>query len=279
MVRDRLFSIEYFPPRTQAGQAKLQQVHQGFLQLAPEYFSVTYGAGGSTRTGTVETVLKLAETGAEVAPHLSFGTDEPATLKDLLDRYRAAGIVRLVALRGDQSKKAGDAERQPRYASELVGFIRKHYGNHFHIEVAAYPEVHPDAVSQAADLDYFQQKVEAGADAAITQFFYNADAYFRFLEETGRRGLTLPIIPGIMPITGHAHLLRLANQCGAEVPRWLRHRLAQLEDDPAALLEFGKDFLADFCRRLLDGGAPGLHFYCLNSLEPTRSIWRNLVAE
>ena len=269
----RQFSIEYFPPRTPDTQEELQRVHEGFLQLAPDYFSVTYGAGGSTRSGTVETVLQLARTGAEVAPHLSFGTDSQAAIRKLLDRYREAGITRLVALRGDLPASDG-----PRYASELVAFIRQHYQNQFHIEVAAYPEVHPDAISIAMDLSYFKQKVNAGADAAITQFFYNPDAYFRFVDETRRLGLELPIVPGIMPITSHAHLLRIAEKCGAEVPRWLRYRLAQLADDQTALLEFGKDFLTDLCQRLLAGGAPGLHFYCLNRLEPTRSIWQNLLS-
>ena len=275
MRQGREFSIEYFPPRTQAGQKRLQQVHHDLLQLAPDYFSVTYGAGGSTRQGTVETVLELAETGAVIAPHLSFGKDDSNTIKNLLDLYQRQGITRLVALRGDLPEASGQSTRL-RYASELVAFVRRHYQGQFHIEVAAYPEMHPDASSLASDLSYFKQKVDAGADAAITQFFYNADAYFRFLDETERLGMNLPIVPGIMPITSCDHLMRIAAKCGAEIPRWLGQRLTQLANDEAGLLEFGTDFVTKLCQRLLDGGAPGLHFYCLNRLEPTRSIWQKL---
>jgi len=272
----QLFSFEFFPPKTAEGEARLRAAWQALLPLGPAFFSVTYGAGGSTRDRTLETVLALKrESGVEVAPHLSCIGSTRAAIAELLERYRAAGIRRIVALRGDLPSGMGEAG-ELRYANELVAFIRQATGSHFHIEVAAYPEFHPQAPSAWADLEHFRRKVEAGADSAITQYFYSAEAYFRFVADCERMGLRIPIVPGVMPITNYAQLARFSDACGAEIPRWIRKRLEAYGDDLASLRSFGADVVADLCRRLLEAGAPGLHFYTLNRAEPVLAVWERL---
>ncbi len=272
----QVFSFEFFPPKTAEGEARLRAAWQALAPLRPAFFSVTYGAGGSTRERTLETVLAIQrDSGVPVAPHLSCIGSTRAAIAELLERYRAAGIRRLVALRGDLP--SGMVEPgELRYANELVAFIRETTGAHFHIEVAAYPEFHPQAPSAQADLEHFRRKVEAGADSAITQYFYNADAYFRFVTDCERMGLAIPIVPGIMPITNHAQLARFSDACGAEIPRWIRKRLEAYGDDLESLRAFGADVVADLCRRLLEAGAPGLHFYTLNRAGPVLAIWERL---
>lgn len=270
------FSFELFPPKTEEGRVKLREAGERLAAVRPRFFSVTYGAGGSTRDRTRETVLEIrAGTGIECAPHLSCIGATADGIREILDDYRAQGIRRLVALRGDMPSGMHEPG-EFRYASDLVGFIRAETGRHFHIEVAAYPEVHPQARSAQADLEAFRRKVLAGADGAITQYFFNADAYFRFVEACEGLGLDLPIVPGIMPITNFAQLARFSDACGAEIPRWLRKRLEGLGDDARAIGELGVDVVTDLCRRMLDAGAPGLHFYTMNRAEPTLAIWRRL---
>lgn len=273
------FSFELFPPRTPEGAAKLPAIVQKLAEVQPAFFSVTYGAGGSDQQGTYETVVRVVEdTGIEAAPHLTCVGSTREKIATLLAQYRAAGVKRIVALRGDLPPNVAStgAPGELRYASELVSFIRESQGDHFRIEVAAYPEMHPQAVSPVADFEAFRRKAEAGADTAITQYFFNADAYFEFVERCERAGLKLPIVPGIMPITNYAQLMRFSAACGAEVPRWIRLRLEQLQDDKAALQDFGTETVARLCRTLLDNGAPGLHFYTLNQSEPTLRLWREL---
>jgi len=273
------FSFELFPPRTPEGAAKLPATIAELARLQPKYFSVTYGAGGSDQDGTYDTVVGVVErTGIEAAPHLTCVGSTRAKIAALLNRYRDAGIKRIVALRGDLPATAlgASAPGDFHYASELVQFIRDSHGDAFHIEVAAYPETHPQALSPSADFDHFRRKVVAGADAAITQYFFNADAYFDFVERCTRAGLTLPVIPGIMPITNHTQLTRFSAACGADIPRWIRLRLEELQNDKPALLDFGADVIARLCETLLRGGAPGLHFYTLNQAEPALRLWRNL---
>ena len=257
----------------------LDQVHQDLAALKPDFFSVTYGAGGSTRQGTRELVMRYAQRGSTVAPHLSFGGLDDEAMTALLDDYAAAGIRRLVVLRGDRPSGAGGGPGALRYASELVKFIREHKGDRFHIDVACYPETHPESRSYASDVARFKEKVEAGADSAITQYFYNADAYFRFVDYCGKQGIRVPIVPGIMPISNYRNLISFSDRCGADIPRWLRRRLADLADDPPALRAFGVDVVSDLCSRLLDGGAPGLHFYTMNLARSVSQIWRNLDIE
>ncbi|MFZ5533723.1 MAG: methylenetetrahydrofolate reductase [NAD(P)H] [Pseudomonadota bacterium] len=271
-------SFEFFPPKTPAGMSKLMETAARLAELKPVYFSVTFGAGGSTRERTLETVLALMrETGVDVAPHLSCIGATEDTLRDILRRYQDAGIRRLVALRGDLPSGMGDSGPF-RYARDLVRFIRAETGDHFHIEVAAYPEIHPQARSAREDLGHFRDKIAAGADGAITQYFFNADAYARFVGETAAMGVDLPITPGIMPITSHAQLIRFSDACGAEVPRWIRQRLESLEADDAALREFGGDVVSVLCGQLLAIGVPGLHFYTLNQADPTLTICNRMRA-
>ncbi|MCH8176085.1 MAG: methylenetetrahydrofolate reductase [NAD(P)H] [Proteobacteria bacterium] len=274
-LNSRQFSIEFFPPRTEAGEAKLDAVHASLAKLNPDFFSVTYGAGGSTRTGTQKTILRYQSLGSKMAPHLSFGGTDESEIVQLLDIYRQAGVRRLVALRGDIPSGSG-AAAQHRYANELVAFVREQTGDLFHIEVACYPEIHPESSSYQADLGYFKQKVDAGADAAITQYFYNADAYFRFVDYCTSAGIRIPIVPGIMPITNYGNLARFSAKCGAEIPRWLDRRLADFDDDVQGLRSYGIDVVTDLCQRLLDGGAPGLHFYSMNLATSISQIWTNL---
>lgn len=266
-------SFEFFPPKTPEGAAKLQHTRAALTAFGPDFFSVTYGAGGSTRANTLATVLAIHTAGAPVAPHLSFGGDDAAGVLKLVDQYRAAGIHRLVALRGDLPSGMGGAA-QLVHANELVALIRRHSGDHFRIHVAAYPEIHPEARGYGDDIHWLRQKFAAGADAAITQYFYNADAYFQLLDACARAGIDRPIVPGIMPITHYQNLLRFSASCGAEIPRWLQHRLADWGEDSAGLREFGVEVVARLCERLLAGGAPGLHFYTLNQAEATADILR-----
>ncbi|MDT8429646.1 MAG: methylenetetrahydrofolate reductase [NAD(P)H] [Pseudomonadales bacterium] len=269
------YSFEFFPPKTEAGEQKLMAVHAQLATLKPDFFSVTYGAGGSTRTGTRQTVLNIAQAGSQVAPHLSFGGSSKEEIEALLQFYRDNGINRLVALRGDIPSGTGTAA-QYYYANELIEFIRASTGDHFHIEVACYPEIHPQAESYDRDLHFFKQKVEAGANSAITQYFYNPDAYYHFIESCARINLDIPIVPGIMPITNYANLARFSSNCGAEIPRWIRQRLQGYGDDSASIKAFGIEVVTRLCDDLLAGGAPGLHFYTMNQAEAVTEIWQNL---
>ena len=271
----RTFSFEFFPPKTPEGVEKLRATRDALARVAPKFFSVTFGAGGSTRDRTLETVLEIQAQGLEAAPHLSCIGSSRAGIRELLATYQSHGIRRIVALRGDlPSGMVGVGEFN--YANELVAFIREATGEWFHIEVAAYPEIHPQARSYEADLQHFAGKVQAGANSALTQYFFNADGYFRFIDEAGRRGVDIPIVPGIMPINNYMQLARFSDACGAEIPRWLRKRLESLGDDVASIKALGLDVVTDLCRRLLDGGAPGLHFYTMNQAGPTLEIWRRL---
>ena len=268
-------SFEYFPPKTDDGKARLYNVHEELRMLAPTFCSVTYGAGGSTRTNTLDVVMHLNSLGVAVAPHLSFGTDDASVIYELLGTYRNAGICRIVALRGDVQSGVSNTA-QPVYAQKLVEFIREHFGNHFDVSVAAYPEVHPQATDLATDVSCLKRKLDAGANRALTQFFYNPDAYFYFIDACAKAGITTPIIPGIMPILNWRNLVRFASNCGADIPRWLRYRLESLENDEAGFRAFCRDFLARFCQTLLAGGAPGLHVYTMNQAAPTLALCNDL---
>jgi methylenetetrahydrofolate reductase (NADPH) len=268
------FSFEFFPPKTDAGRENLKATRATLNALGPDFFSVTYGAGGSTRDNTRDTIMAMRSEGIAVAPHLSFGADDEATILQLLTDYKNAGVDRIVALRGDVPSGMGAARLV--YASELVAFIRKHFGNHFHIEVAAYPEIHPDAKTYAEDIAWLKMKFDAGADSALTQYFYNADAYFYFVERCASIGITQPIVPGLMPITNYQNLARFSRNCGAEIPRWITKRLEGYGDDADSVFRFGIEVVTRLGERLLAGGAPGLHFYTMNQVEPTRTIWNNL---
>lgn len=272
----RPLSLEFFPPRDLAAQERLVRSVKQLLALQPEYVSVTFGAGGSTRSGTIETVRLMHNLGCDAAPHLSCVGSSRAFLRETLDTYRDMGIRRVVALRGDLPSGMGGDPGDLHYANELVSFIREHSDDWFHIEVAAYPEMHPQADSLQQDLDYFVNKVKAGADAAITQYFFNTDAYFDFADRVRARNIDIPIVPGIMPITNFNQLRRFSAMCGAEIPRWLMHRLTDFGDDLASLRAFGIDFITEFCQSLLDQGAPGLHFYTLNNAPITMAICRQL---
>ncbi|POA99626.1 methylenetetrahydrofolate reductase [NAD(P)H] [Chromobacterium sinusclupearum] len=271
----RTFSFEFFPPKTPEGVAKLRTTRQQLAQFKPQFFSVTFGAGGTTRDGTLSTVLEIRSEGQAAAPHLSCVGSTRENIAAILNEYRGNGIRHLVALRGDiPSGMVGAGEF--RYANELVEFIRAEHGDHFHIEVAAYPEFHPQARSAEDDLDNFVRKVRAGADSAITQYFFNADSYFRFVDEIRARGLDIPIVPGIMPISNFGQLCRFSDMCGAEVPRWLRLRMQAYYDDTASIRALGLDVVTELCDRLLQGGAPGLHFYTLNQAGLVSTIWQRL---
>ena len=269
------YSIEFFPPRTEVGESKLDTVHAELSKLNPDFFSVTYGAGGSTKSGTQQVVLRYQAAGSQCAPHLSFGGSDEEELCQLLQTYIDAGIKRLVALRGDMPSGVGAAV-QHRYANELVEFIRAQTGDHFHIDVACYPEMHPESKSYSSDVDFFKRKVDAGANSAITQYFYNPDAYFRFVDYCRTTGIDIPIVPGIMPITNYANLARFSASCGAEIPRWLDKRLTGFGDDKESLRNFGIDVVTELCEDLLQGGAPGLHFYSMNLSQTVTQIWTNL---
>jgi methylenetetrahydrofolate reductase (NADPH) len=274
-MRSGDFSFEFFPPKTEEGMQKLRATKAQLEQLKPRFFSVTYGAGGSTRDRTLDTVLEIQRDGFEAAPHLSCIGSTRANLLETLHLYKANGIRHTVALRGDLPSGLVDFG-ELRYASELVEFIRKETGDWFHIEVACYPEMHPQAKSPQDDLNAFKRKVEAGASGAITQYFYNADAYFRFVDEVRAAGISIPIVPGIMPIATFTQLARFSEMCGAEIPRWMHLKLASYGDDRASIRSFGLDVVTDLCDRLLSQGAPGLHFYTLNMAGLTTTLWQRL---
>ena len=277
MTQERRYSFEFFPTKTEAGHEKLLNVARQLAGYKPDFFSCTYGAGGSTRDRTLGTVLQLdREVGVPTAPHLSCVGDSKVELRELLNRYRDSGIRRIVALRGDLPSGMGMASGELRYANELVEFIRAETGDHFHIEVAAYPEVHPQARSFEDDLQNFVRKCRAGANSAITQYFFSADCYFYFVERVRKLGVELPIVPGIMPITNYSKLARFSDACGAEIPRWIRKQLEAYGDDLDSIQSFGEEVVTRMCERLLDGGAPGLHFYTLNQAEASLAIWNNL---
>ena len=269
------FSFEFFPPQTPEGVEKLRATRKQLAQLNPKFFSVTFGAGGSTRDRTLETVLEIQAEGYVAAPHLSCIGATSENIRDMLQKYRAGGIRHVVALRGDlPSGMAQGGEF--RYANELVAFIREEFDDTFHIDVASYPEYHPQCNSAQDDLLNFKRKVEAGADSVITQYFYNADAYFSFIDACEAMGISVPIVPGIMPINKFSQLARFSDACGAEIPRWIRKKLEGYGDDSASIRAFGLDVVTDLCDRLLNAGAPGLHFYTLNSAGPTTTIWQRL---
>ena len=268
-------SIEFFPPKTPEGVEKLVTVRQQLYALKPEFFSVTYGAGGSTQDGTLQTVQAILADGFAAAPHFSCIGATRASVRTQLAEFKTAGIQRMVALRGDLPSGYG-AFGEFKYASEMIEFIRAETGDHFHIEVGCYPEVHPQAKSPEADLQAFLTKVRAGASSAITQYFFNSDAYFRFLEDTDRLGATVPVVAGIMPIISSSQLLRFSDACGAEIPRWIRLRLQAFGDDTASIKAFGLDVVTDLCEQLRAGGAPGLHFYSMNQSAATVEICKRL---
>jgi methylenetetrahydrofolate reductase (NADPH) len=273
----KLFSFELFPPKTEEGMSKLQANVRKLNRINPLYVSVTFGAGGSTQQRTFQSVEWLVSEGIEAAPHISCISSSAEEIIQMLNQYKSQGIKRIVALRGDMPSGTGLAGRgELNYANELVSLVRREFGNHFHIEVAAYPEFHPQAANADADLKNFKRKVEAGANAAITQYFYNADAYFRFVDSCEKLNVAVPIVPGIMPITNYSSLSRFSDACGAEIPRWIRKRLEAYADDVESIRNFGLDVVSELCQRLLDNGAPGLHFYTMNQSGPTLRIWDNL---
>lgn len=271
-----VFSFEFFPPKSEEAGEKLAVVRDRLAQLKPRFFSVTFGAGGSTQAKTIETVLEIQEkTSINAAPHLSCVGSTRENIREILRKYRDNGIDQIVALRGDlPSGMQGVGEF--RYANELVEFIRQETGDHFHIEVAAYPEFHPQATNADTDLRNFKRKVEAGADSAITQYFYNADSYFQFVDSCEKLDINIPIVPGIMPVTNYTQLARFSDMCGAELPRWMRKRLEAFGDDRESIRAFGLEVVTALCERLLSQGAPGLHFYTMNQSKATLAIWENL---
>ncbi|WPC04857.1 methylenetetrahydrofolate reductase [NAD(P)H] [Pseudomonas benzenivorans] len=277
MSQERSFSFEFFPAKTEAGHEKLLDTARQLAVYKPDFFSCTYGAGGSTRGRTVHTVLQLnEEVKVATAPHLSCVGDSKAELRELLTLYKDAGIERIVALRGDLPSGMGLASGELRYANELVGFIREETGDHFHIEIAAYPEMHPQARNFEADIANFVRKAKAGASSAITQYFFNVDSYFYFVERVRKLGVDIPVVPGIMPITNYSKLARFSDACGAEIPRWVRKQLEAYGDDSDSIRAYGEQVVSEMCERLLQGGAPGLHFYTMNLAGPSLAIWNNL---
>ena len=275
MDAPRNFSFEFFPPKTAEGKAKLRATWQQLAQLKPRFFSVTFGAGGSTQQGTLDTVMEIRAAGHDAAPHLSCVASTRAEIAANLKRYRDNGIRHIVALRGDMpSGLASSGEL--RYANELVSFIRETTGDWFRIEVACYPEYHPQTRNAADEITNFKRKVDAGANSAITQYFYNADAYFRFIDDSAAAGIAIPVVPGIMPISNFSQLARFSDACGAEIPRWMRIKLEGYRDDTASIRAFGLDVVTDLCAKLLEGGAPGLHFYTLNQAGPVSTVWQRL---
>lgn len=268
-------SFEFFPPKTDIGRTKLIDVRNELAKLEPDFFSMTYGAGGSTRDNTKDLVKQFITEGFQTAPHLSFGGDTEESITTLLEEYKNAGVNRIVALRGDMPSGMGGTSQMV-YANELVSFIRKGFGEHFHLEVAAYPEIHPEALSYDKDIEYLKEKFDAGADSAITQYFFNPDAFFFFMDRCEAIGIDKPIVPGIMPIINRQNLLRFSANCGAEVPRWLQKALEAYESDQASMQAFGIDVVSELCETLLENGVPGLHFYTMNQLEPTKTIVENI---
>jgi len=276
MDASNLFSCEFFPPRTDAGMEKLLAVRDQLNEnMHPAFYSVTFGAGGSNRDRTLDTVDRLREDNSSVAPHISCVGSTRKQIKALIEHYISIGVTRLVTLRGD-IPEGGREANDFMHANELVEFIRNETGDHFHIEVAAYPEYHPESITPESDFEYFKRKLEAGADTAITQYFYNIDAYLRFMDNCSKSNLDVPVVPGIMPITNYKGLVRFSDNCGAEIPRWIRKQLEAYEDDIDSLLAFGTEVVTSLCSRLLESGAPGLHFYTLNQSPATLEIWRRL---
>ncbi len=275
MTDQRKFSFEFFPPKTPEGAAKLRETVKQLAQFHPAFFSVTFGAGGSTQEGTLATVLEIRSAGHHAAPHISCIGSTRENIRDTILRYKDAGIRHTVALRGDLPSGMAVAG-EFRYACDLVSFIREETGDHFHIEVAAYPEYHPQARRAQDDLENFKRKVDAGANSAMTQYFYNADAYFHFVEQVQALGVTIPVVPGIMPIASFSQLARFSDACGAEIPRWIRRKMEGYGDDTASIRAFGLDVVTDLAARLLEGGAPGLHFYTLNQAGLSSTIWQRL---
>lgn len=271
-------SFEFFPPKTPKGIEKLASVRQELSRFKPDFFSVTYGAGGSTRENTKNVVKQIKQEGYCVAPHLSFGGDDEEAILSLVQEYQSFGIDRIVALRGDMPSGMGGAYQMV-YANQLVAFLRKHFGDAFSLEVAAYPEIHPESLSYDDDIRYLKGKFDAGADSGITQYFYNPDAYFYFIEQCHKAGIDKPIYPGIMPITNFRNLSRFSDNCGAEIPRWVRQRLNSYGDDQESVKAFGLDLVTELCETLLDNDAPGLHFYTMNQTEPSAQIIQRLQLE
>lgn len=274
-MNDRHLSFEFFPPKTPEGREKLRLVHSQLARFNPEFFSVTYGAGGSTRDYTRDIVLEIAQAGSNATPHLSFGGDSKQSVLSLLETYREAGIRRIVALRGDLPSGMGGAA-QLIYANELVQFIREHFGDTFELLVAAYPEIHPEAENYQKDIYWLGQKFSAGASRGITQYFYNLDAYFYFRDQCYSAGIHNPIIPGIMPITNFQNLIRFSDNCGADVPRWIKQQLKSYGTDTNSIRAFGLEVVTRLCEKLLAGGAPGLHFYTMNQADTCTALCRNL---
>ena len=273
---ERTFSFEFFPPKNDEGAKKLKDTWTELAKLEPRFFSVTYGAGGSTQARTLETVLDIHKnSGVDAAPHLSCIDSTAEQMRGILQLYKDNGLRHIVALRGDLPSGMRDPG-EFRYANELVEFIRKETGDHFTLEVAAYPEFHPQAPNALKDLQNFKRKVDAGADSAITQYFYSAEAYFRFVEDCEKLDINIPIVPGIMPITNYKQLARFSDACGAEIPRWIRKRLEAFGEDTASIKAFGEEVVTDMCDQLLKAGAPGLHFYTMNQAGPIKAIWKNL---
>ena len=266
-------SFEFFPPKTEKGREKLKSTREQLSEFSPEYYSVTYGAGGSTRDNTRDIVLGIQQDGAAVAPHLSFGADDKESITELLQCYQDNGVSRIVALRGDLP--SGMGARKPVYAQELVSFIRESFGDHFEIAVACYPEVHPEADDYQTDVAFLKSKLDAGADYAVTQYFYNLEAFYHFMEICKKHGIDKPIVPGIMPITNAENLIRFSDGCGADIPRWLRKSLSD-QKNQEDLLAFGEELVSNLCEKLIDFGSPGLHFYTMNQSEPSSRICRNL---
>ena len=275
-MQPAIFSVEFFPPKTPEGADKLRQARQQLAAIKPAYFSVTFGAAGSTQAGTRDTVLEIQQEGSHAAPHLSCIGRTRDDLRNIINEYKAHGIRHIIALRGDLPSGFGGTFGELHYASDLIAFIRQETGDWFHIEAAAYPEMHPQAKSPQDDLQNFVRKVKAGANAGITQYFYNPDAYFRFVDDVERLGAHVPVFPRIIPITNFSQLVRFSDMCGAEVPRWIRLKLASFGDDTQSIRAFGLDVVSQMCDRLLAGGAPGLHFYSLNQAAPTLAIWERL---
>ena len=271
-----IYSVEFFPPKTAKGEEKLKATRTRLAEvMKPAFYSVTYGAGGSTQQGTFDTIAQIKAAGFDAAPHLSCIGSTQTKIRKILQGFIKDDIHRLVALRGDLPSGMG-ASGELHYANELVEFIRQETGDHFHIEVAAYPEIHPQATSAENDLNNFKRKIEAGANSAITQYFFNPDAYFRFIDDCEERDIEVPIIPGIMPITNYTQLARFSDMCGSEIPRWIRKRLEAYGEDIESIKAFGEDVVTEMCNQLLEAGAPGLHFYTMNQSEPTLAIWENL---
>lgn len=274
-IQPQLFSFEFFPPKTKERAIHLKTVQKKLSVLNPDFFSVTFGAGGSTRDKTYETVLDIQKNGISAAPHLSCVASTKENIVEILTAYKENGVSKIVALRGDIPSGMMSAGEFC-YANELVDFIRAQTGDFFQIHVAAYPEIHPQAKSASDDFKNFKRKVDAGANAVITQYFYNIDSYFYFLDECEKANINIPIVPGIMPITNYTQLFRFSEMCGADIPRWMRKRLEQFGDDTASICAFGEEVVTSLCQKLLENGAPGLHFYTMNRAKPIRTIWNNL---